>query len=86
MIKYEHMFIIQRKGCDKYMEKIKIDTEYIKLDQFLKWTGIVDKGSDAKIMIAEGNINVNGQKELKRGRKLRKGDTVEIGEKVFVIE
>jgi len=68
------------------MKKVRIDTEFIKLDQFLKWTGIADRGSDAKTMINEVNIKVNGQRELKRGRKLKKGDIIEIGERTFIIE
>ncbi|MDP4091924.1 MAG: S4 domain-containing protein YaaA [Bacillota bacterium] len=68
------------------MEKAKISTEYIKLDQFLKWMGICGSGSDAKIIIAEGNVQVNGEVELQRGKKLRKGDRIEAEGKVFEIE
>lgn len=60
------------------MNKIEINTEYIKLDQFLKWIGIADNGSFAKMMIINGAIKVNGQVATERGKKLRKGDQIEI--------
>lgn len=60
------------------MEKIKINTEYIKLDQFLKWAGAAESGAFAKMMIENGDILVNGQVTLQRGKKLRAGDIVEI--------
>lgn len=68
------------------MEKVKISTEFIKLDQFLKWVGAVDSGVEAKQLILEGKIKVNGAAELQRGKKLRPGDTVEIGKSFFEIE
>lgn len=55
---------------------IKISTEYIKLDQFLKWCGAAYSGGDADRMIAGGQIHVNGTEETRRGRKLRPGDKV----------
>jgi len=67
------------------MEKVKINTEYIKLEQMMKFTGIVERGSDAKILIAEGNLKVNGEVELQRGKKLRPGDCVEYKGKMYVI-
>lgn len=68
------------------MEKVKISTEFIKLDQFLKWVGAVDSGVEAKQLILEGKIKVNGATELQRGKKLRPGDTIEIGKSFFEIE
>jgi len=65
------------------MENIKINTEFIKLDQFLKWTKTVSMGSEAKLMIRSGLVKVNGEVELRRGRKLRTGDIVEINDKNF---
>jgi len=67
------------------MEKVKINTDYIKLDQFLKFTGIVEMGSYAKGIIAEGKIKVNGNIETQRGKKLRKGDIVEAFGKFYEI-
>ena len=60
------------------MENIVINTEYIKLDQILKFSNIVSDGSDAKYLIASGCVFVNGQKELRRGRKLYKDDIVKV--------
>ena len=48
----------------------------MKLDQFLKWQNIASSGGEAKIIIKSGQVKVNGQIELKRGRKLVKGDKV----------
>ena len=48
----------------------------MKLDQFLKWHNIASSGGEAKILIKSGQVIVNGQIELKRGRKLIKGDKV----------
>ncbi|MDP4180191.1 MAG: S4 domain-containing protein YaaA [Bacillota bacterium] len=68
------------------MEKVKIETEFIKLDQFLKWVGLVDSGSFAKEVIANGEVKVNGEIEQRRGKKLRIGDIIEVEEKEFLIE
>ena len=58
------------------MKEIMINTDVIKLDAFLKWCGAVGMGSDAKMMIQDGMIKVNGEVELRRGRKLVKGDKI----------
>lgn len=65
---------------------MKIDTDYIKLDSFLKAVNIVASGGEAKYVIAEGMVRVNGEVEMRRGRKLRPGDKVEMAGEVFVIE
>ncbi|GAE89253.1 S4 domain-containing protein YaaA [Acetivibrio straminisolvens] len=67
------------------MENVKINTEFIKLDQFLKWTDIVSMGSDAKSLIHSGLVKVNDEVELRRGRKLRVGDIIEVNSKKFQI-
>lgn len=56
--------------------KVKITTEYIKLDQLLKFSGAVDTGADAKPPIAEGKVTVNGEVCTMRGKKLCVGDKV----------
>lgn len=68
------------------MESLKISTEFIKLDQFLKWAGICDIGSEAKEMISQGKVKVNGSIELQRGKKLRKADVIEVKGKTYRIE
>ncbi|MEQ9672549.1 RNA-binding S4 domain-containing protein [Coleofasciculus sp. G2-EDA-02] len=50
----------------------------IKLDQFLKWVGIASTGGEAKLMIQEGDVTVNGIIETRRGRKLVEGDLVSV--------
>ena len=59
-------------------EKIKIRTEYIKLDQLLKFAGIAESGADAKDMILDEMVFVNGELCTMRGKKLRPGDVAEV--------
>lgn len=56
------------------METIRIKDEFIKLGQAMKLAGLVDEGVDAKFQIKEGNVKVNGEVDLRRGRKLYEGD------------
>ena len=58
------------------MEVIKLRTEYIKLGQALKAAGLVESGVDAKDVIVNGEVKVNGNTEIQRGKKLYGGDTV----------
>lgn len=68
------------------MKEIKISTEYIKLDQFLKFSNLAQTGGHAKIMIGEGLVKVNGLVSLKRGSKLKKGDIIEVeGQGKYII-
>lgn len=59
------------------MEIIKLKGEYIKLGQALKAVGFAESGVDAKFMIQDGLVKVNGKTELQRGKKLYDGDEVE---------
>jgi len=56
---------------------IKIDTEFIKLDSFLKFANVASTGGEAKFLISEGLVLVNGEVAHERGKKLRPGDRVE---------
>lgn len=58
------------------MEKIQINTEFIKLDAFLKYTASVGSGGEAKTVIADGLVSVNGEVCTMRGKKLHPGDQV----------
>ena len=58
------------------MEKILIHTEFIKLDSLLKLAGLVETGGEAKLLIQNGQVEVNGEVCTMRGKKLREGDTV----------
>lgn len=60
------------------MDFIEIKTESIKLDQFLKWANLAATGGEAKLMVQEGNVLVNGEIETRRGRTLVPGDEVEV--------
>ena len=69
------------------MEEISIKTEYIKLDSLLKFSALVGTGGEAKTVIGEGLVSVNGETCLERGKKVRSGDTVEFeGQKIRVID
>lgn len=57
---------------------VPIRDESIRLGQFLKLSSLIDSGSDAKAVIADGRVSVNGEVELRRGRQLRPGDTVTV--------
>lgn len=61
------------------MKIININTSYIKLVQFLKLARICQSGGEAKILVLEGKVLVNGEKETRRGRKLKGGDVVSFG-------
>ena len=63
------------------METISIKTEFIKLDSLLKFAGMVQTGGEAKELIAEGLVKVNGEVCTMRGKKVRSGDTVDLGGK-----
>ena len=58
------------------METIRIQTEYIKLDALLKYAALVGTGGEAKTVIAEGLVTVNGEVCTMRGKKIRPGDKV----------
>jgi ribosome-associated protein len=60
-------------------QDVPIRDESIRLGQFLKLASLVETGSDAKPVIAEGRVRVNGEVETRRGRQLRVGDVVELG-------
>lgn len=64
---------------------VEIRDEVIRLGQLLQLAGIVDSGSDAKLILQGGEVLVNGEPEERRGRQLRPGDVVEaFGEAVVV--
>lgn len=63
--------------------EISINTEYIKLDQLLKFAGVAENGADAKYIIMDEVVEVNGELETRRGRKIRKGDVVTVGDQII---
>ena len=67
------------------MEQIEIKTEYIKLDALLKFAAAVGTGGEAKQVIADGLVKVNGETCTQRGKKLRAGDRVAFAGLAFEI-
>ncbi|GAA0123623.1 MAG: S4 domain-containing protein YaaA [Clostridium argentinense] len=67
------------------MIEVKINTDFIKLDSFLKFTGACSLGSEAKFFIKNGEVKVNGEIEVQRGKKLYKGYTVEFQDEKYKI-
>ncbi|MCF0120244.1 MAG: RNA-binding S4 domain-containing protein [Oscillospiraceae bacterium] len=66
-------------------EKVEISTEYIKLDSFLKFAVLVETGGEAKQLIQDGEVKVNGETCLMRGKKLYPGDTVAFAGKKYEV-
>ena len=69
------------------MEKIRINTEFIKLDALLKYAGLCETGGEAKELVQGGAVKVNGEVCTMRGKKCRAGDVVELeGRQVQIAE
>ena len=66
-------------------EHIKITTEFIKLDSLLKFANVAATGGEAKAVIQDGEVLVNGQVCTMRGKKIRAGDRVELGGEIALI-
>lgn len=66
--------------------RVKISTEFIKLDQLLKFSGAAAIGSEAKGLILDGKVTVNGETCLMRGKKIRPGDKVSVNGKDIIVE
>lgn len=67
-------------------ESVKITTEFIKLDALLKFASMVGSGGEAKMLIQDGQILVNGEVCTMRGKKIRSGDKVSFGDREVIIE
>ena len=66
-------------------ETVSIHTEFIKLQDLLKFAGAVETGGDAKLIIQEGRVTVNGEVCTMRGKKIRPGDRVELGGQIALV-
>ena len=67
------------------IEEVVINTEFIKLDQLLKWANFTGSGVEAKMFIQNGEVKVNDAVETRRGKKIYDGDVVEFaGEKIVI--
>ena len=71
---------------DVKMETIHLREDFIKLGQTLKAAGLVESGVEAKLVIQDGQVKVNGQVEYQRGKKLVAGDIVEFEDDTIKIE
>ena len=67
-------------------QRVKIETEFIKLQDLLKFAGAVETGGEAKILIQEGAVTVNGEVCAMRGKKLRPGDRASLNGVTLVVE
>ena len=80
--------LLERKNMkkkDDEMEIVEINTEFIKLDQLLKWANFTASGVESKMFILNGEVKVNGEVETRRGKKIYDGYIVEFnGEKIKV--
>ena len=65
--------------------EIKIQTEFIKLDSFLKFAGVASLGSEAKMYVLDELVKVNGEICTQRGKKLYRGDIVEFNGETFKV-
>ena len=68
------------------MEEVRIKDEFIKLGQARKLAGAAGSGVDAKILIQNGEVTVNGEAEFRRGRKLYKDDIFSYDDREFIIK
>lgn len=68
------------------MEIIKIKDDFIKLGQLLKLAGLADSGIEAKYVISEGKVMVNGEVEIRRGKKIYNGDIITYSNKQIKVE
>lgn len=67
------------------VEKIYIDQEYIKLDSLLKFGGIAETGGQAKLLVQDGLVLLNGEVCTQRGRKIKDGDKVQFEDKILEV-
>ena len=67
-------------------EKFKLEIEFITLGQLLKEMGVIETGGQAKWFLRENSVLLNGSPEDRRGKKLRVGDVVVVGDQTFEIE
>lgn len=66
-------------------EIIEITTEFIRLDALLKFSAAVESGGEAKLLIQDAQVKVNGEICTQRGKKLREGDTVSVNGEEYIV-
>lgn len=84
------IYIVYNTFQELFMSQIKIkihaDQEYIELGNLLKVAGIIDTGGYAKVFLKENEVYVNGERDDRRGRKLRHGDVVKVNKQEIIVE
>jgi ribosome-associated protein len=76
---------LKPKKKEEHFESIPISTEFIKLDAFLKFANIAETGGDAKLMVEDGIVTVNGETCTQRGKKLRPGDKITVDGEGYMV-
>lgn len=71
---------------NKKITEIKINSEFITLGQFLKFANVISTGGEAKIFLSQNDVFINDELDVRRGRKLRSGDKVEILGETYLIK
>lgn len=77
---------IKVKVSTKTYENVEINTEFIRLDAFLKLCDVVQSGGHAKVVIQQGEVKVNGEVCTLRGKKLHNGDKVDFNSKHYTVK
>ena len=67
-------------------ETIKIETPFIRLDALLKFAGAAGTGGEAKLLVQNGEVRVNGEVCAMRGKKLYPGDRAELAGRIYLVE
>lgn len=84
------IYIVYNTSQEPIMPQIKIkihdDQEYIVLGNLLKMAGIIDTGGYAKMFLIDNEVYVNGERDTRRGRKIRRGDVVKVIKQEIVVE
>jgi ribosome-associated protein len=65
--------------------QVEIREDVIRLGQLLKLSGLVDSGAEAKLVLQDGDVTINGEPEERRGRQLHRGDVVALGDEAVVV-
>ena len=85
-----YIYIVYNTFQELFMSQIKIkihaDQEYIELGNLLKVAGIIDTGGYAKVFLNETEVYVNGERDTRRGRKIRRKDVVKVNKQEIVVE
>jgi ribosome-associated protein len=79
LIDYDENERVRFAGMADEAREISIEDETIRLGQLLKLAGVVDSGSEVKALLTQAPVEVNGERESRRGRQLRTGDVVRVG-------